>query len=346
MYHRCLFCHSRFATNAEFPELPIGRRIAFDPVRGRLWVVCRRCDGWNLSPFDRRIETIDQCEALWEEAKRVDTTPGITLFRTGKGVELLRVGEDTRAEFTSWRLGSRFMHRQGIRGIQLGLGLGIAGLVVAGAVKTFGVVVGIYGVVLLSVYFERVWNRPIVQVPTAPGPWPVTRRDLRRAVWFPGHGSGVLRIPKGGPVWTGADAAVPLMLMMPLINRSGGSRRQRARAVALLESLKDPLEMFGYAAERWPGRLRSMPIDARLALEMATNEQVERDNVEGDLESLADAWHEAEETAAIADSLLIPDWMDSIIARWKSDRPLRTEATKLADGSRENARSEMGERAV
>jgi hypothetical protein len=134
--------------------------------------------------------------------------------------------------------------------------------------------------------------------------------------------------------------------MMPLINRSGGSRRQRAKALALLESLKDPLDMFGHAAHHWPGRLRSMPIHARLALEMAANEQVERDNVEGDLESLAEAWHEAEETAAIADSLLIPDWMDSLIGRWKSDRPLRTEAAKPAEGSSENARSEIGERAV
>jgi len=40
-------------------------------------------------------------------------------------------------------------------------------------------------------------------------------------------------------------------------------------SIALLESLDDPLHMFRHAAEHWPGRIRKMPIHARLALEMA-----------------------------------------------------------------------------
>ena len=46
--------------------------------------------------------------------------------------------------------------------------------------------------------------------------------------------------------------------------------------------------------------------ETRLAIEMAANEEHERIAMEGDLALLELDWKEAEETAAIADSLLIP----------------------------------------
>jgi hypothetical protein len=130
MFSSCLHCHSRFATNTELPDLPLGKRIAYDPKRYHLWVVCRRCGGWNLTPFDRRVETVDRCEEIWRESRRIDTTQGIALTRTARGLELIRIGTESRAEFASWRYGKRFMHRQWVRGIQLGVGFGVAGLAV------------------------------------------------------------------------------------------------------------------------------------------------------------------------------------------------------------------------
>jgi hypothetical protein len=50
------------------------------------------------------------------------------------------------------------------------------------------------------------------------------------------------------------------------------------------------------------GRRLLNPIDA-LALEMALHEESERDALEGELTALETAWREAEEIAAIADSL-------------------------------------------
>ena len=41
----------------------------------------------------------------------------------------------------------------------------------------------------------------------------------------------------------------------------------------------------------------------RLALEMAANEDIERQFLEGDLRALEAAWREAEEIASIADTL-------------------------------------------
>ena len=49
-----------------------------------------------------------------------------------------------------------------------------------------------------------------------------------------------------------------------------------------------------------------MPDTTRLALEMALHEEQERRALEGELWILEHAWKEAEEIAAIADSLLLP----------------------------------------
>jgi len=48
----------------------------------------------------------------------------------------------------------------------------------------------------------------------------------------------------------------------------------------------------------------------RLALEMALHEEAERAAMEGELQVLENAWREAEEIAAISDSLLLPSTVD------------------------------------
>jgi len=52
--------------------------------------------------------------------------------------------------------------------------------------------------------------------------------------------------------------------------------------------------------------LTALPVDARLALEMAVNEENERCALAGELALLELAWKEAEEVAQIADRLTIP----------------------------------------
>ncbi|MBL8961081.1 MAG: hypothetical protein JNJ98_14595, partial [Gemmatimonadetes bacterium] len=51
------------------------------------------------------------------------------------------------------------------------------------------------------------------------------------------------------------------------------------------------------------GALKNRAPSARLAIEMALHETVEREALEGELQSLREAWEEAEEIAAIADQL-------------------------------------------
>ena len=65
MYSTCLFCNSSLGVNEQITAFPVGQRLAFDPARGRLWVICARCSRWNLSPLEERWEAIDECERLF-----------------------------------------------------------------------------------------------------------------------------------------------------------------------------------------------------------------------------------------------------------------------------------------
>jgi hypothetical protein len=64
VYTTCIFCHGALGANEAIEHFPVGRRLAFDGEKGRLWVVCRRCERWNLTPIEERWEAI--------EAARVD----------------------------------------------------------------------------------------------------------------------------------------------------------------------------------------------------------------------------------------------------------------------------------
>src|SRR5439155_17344040 len=81
MYTTCLFCHSDLGANYFLPTFPVGRRLAFDPKKGRLWVVCTRCGRWNLTPLEERWEAIDDCERLFRGTRLRMSTDNIGLAR-------------------------------------------------------------------------------------------------------------------------------------------------------------------------------------------------------------------------------------------------------------------------
>ncbi len=60
MYSTCLFCHAALGRNEVIEPFPVGRRLAFDAARGRLWVVCQKCGRWNLTPVEERWEAIEE----------------------------------------------------------------------------------------------------------------------------------------------------------------------------------------------------------------------------------------------------------------------------------------------
>ena len=111
MYSTCLFCNARLGANAEVESFPVGRRLAFDTRRGRLWVVCTTCARWNLSPLDERWEAIEECERRFHSTRLRVSTDNVTLARLPGGLELVRIGEAQRSEIAAWRYGEELRRR-------------------------------------------------------------------------------------------------------------------------------------------------------------------------------------------------------------------------------------------
>ncbi|MEO8580192.1 MAG: hypothetical protein ABI469_08080, partial [Gemmatimonadales bacterium] len=112
MYSTCLFCHTELGANAAVEHFPVGRRLAFDAAKGRLWVVCRKCERWNLTPVEERWEAIEECERSFLATKLRTSTDQIGLARLNEGLELVRIGKPLRPEFAAWRYGDQFGRRR------------------------------------------------------------------------------------------------------------------------------------------------------------------------------------------------------------------------------------------
>src|ERR687893_2823138 len=111
MYHTCLFCHADLGANESVEHFPVGRRLAFDAAKGRLWVVCPRCARWNLTPLEERWEAIEQCERHYRGTRLRASTNNVGLARLRSGLELVRIGPALYPEIASWRYGARLLQR-------------------------------------------------------------------------------------------------------------------------------------------------------------------------------------------------------------------------------------------
>lgn len=109
MFRRCLTCQEPFPHGTVFEHVPLGRRIAYDPARGRLWVVCEACGAWTLAPFDERWEALEELEgrvtAMGSLRPRVaGRTDNIARYAIGP-VDVVRVGASDLVEEAAWRYG-------------------------------------------------------------------------------------------------------------------------------------------------------------------------------------------------------------------------------------------------
>lgn len=111
MFATCLFCNGALGANEALEHFPVGRRIAYDAAKGRLWVVCRKCERWNLSPLETRWEAIEEAERLFRGTKLRVSTDNIALAQLREGTELVRIGKPIRTEFAAWRYGDQFGRR-------------------------------------------------------------------------------------------------------------------------------------------------------------------------------------------------------------------------------------------
>lgn len=112
MFTRCLFCRRPFVENGQLAHMPHGRRVAYDPVDGRLWVVCDGCHRWNLVPMEHREAALYEMERVARDHGRlVAHTANISLLNAGS-LTLVRVGKAALAEQAWWRYGRELRRRK------------------------------------------------------------------------------------------------------------------------------------------------------------------------------------------------------------------------------------------
>ena len=340
MYSTCLFCNASLGTNEVVESFPVGRRLAFDAANGRLWVVCRKCERWNLSPLEERWEAIETCERSFHDTRLRVSTDNIGLARVAEGLELVRVGPALRPEFAAWRYGDQFGRRRRRKMVRVGLGVGIVGGAIAGGIA-LGVSAGVgFGSggwwIWRGIYasYRRIaYGSPqavVARIPYAGGDGEeviaLKRHELEDVrLGTAGGGRLLLSLPRGRDSvhLTGEDAERAAGYVLPAINWAGAEKRDVDRAVQLIEdSRKSPSEFVRELAQRGGvgHRLHELPSASRLALEMASHEESERRAMEGELALLEAAWRQAEEIAKIADNLLVPPSVDEFLERNKARR--------------------------
>lgn len=320
MYSACMFCKRPLGTNEVVEDFPVGRALAFDSAKGRLWVLCGRCKRWNLTPLEERWEAIETCERLFESLQTRASTENIGLARHPEGLELVRIGRPLRPEFAAWRYGDRFGARRRRR-ILTAAGACVAA---GGAIALGGVVAGTTGITAVAMSAKVWWeNRPVVRFRTSDG------RTMRLNRWCgfltvvrPASDELGLRVqtPRGWNPWsmhmredfTGDGARQALESILPWVNSAGAAQKTVRTAVDEIEASGHPSGLLRELPRRRHAgpvpdgfTLRGISKPTRLALEMALHEEHERRALEGELWTLERAWREAEEIAAIADNLLV-----------------------------------------
>jgi len=341
VYSTCLFCNQDLGTNSTFESFPIGRRLAFDAAKGRLWVVCRKCERWNLSPLDERWEAIEQAERLYSDTRRRVATGEIGLARLGDGTELVRIGAPMRPEFAAWRYGDQFGRRRTRQMLIAGAGVAaLGGLAIGGA--TIGISIGGFGWAisrLAGVAIHGSGESIVARIRTEAGSvLPVRRRHLAESTLSRGSDGTLaidLRYKNGQSRFEGPEALRIASLVVPAVNRFGGSRSTVAAAVGEIEQVGGPERYveqlarraevvtavrgrphrFGRKGKMGKTGLYGLTAIDRLGLEMALHEEAERRAMAGELALLEVAWRDAEEIAAIADDMFLPNSVQSSLDR-------------------------------
>ena len=241
MYSTCLFCNKPLGTNETFETFPVGKRLAFDAAKGRLWVVCPQCERWNLTPLEDRWEAIETAEKLFRDARKRVSTDNIGLAKLRDGTTLVRIGEAQRPEFAAWRYGDQFGRRRRRQMLIAGAGIGALGALVIGGV-TVGVGIGGFGWMLARAGSTIVRGSPeavVASVRTDDGKTlRVRRRHLLETSISRGRDAPFavdLRYVNGQSHFEGVDAMRIASIVVPAANRFGGNKEEVAKAVGEIE---------------------------------------------------------------------------------------------------------------
>lgn len=313
MYTTCAFCNATLDGDGGPSGLGVGRRLAFDEWKARLWVVCPKCARWTLTPLDDRLERIEAVARAAADARLLANTEQVALLRWQR-YDLIRVGKPPRVELAGWRYGERLRARNRERAkvvVPLTLaavGLGIAANVALGG--SFGFLAWNLGRTVDTIYVEMIGARRVrlVEPPICDHCGTVLRLKSKhvqhaRVVPDAHQDLGVLvscpSCHREAALLTGADASAVLRQGLAYLNLRRSGRRKAEDAARVVDQAGGADQLIRNVARR-EVTLRSLRPEGRLALEMAVDERAE-------VLELERQWHEAEEIAEIADGTLSSD---------------------------------------
>jgi len=341
-----MFCHSPLGENQLVEHFPVGRRLAFDSGKGRLWVVCTKCERWNLTPIEERWEAIEDCEYLFHGIRTRASTENIGLARHAEGTELVRIGAPLRPEFAAWRYGDQFGRRRK-KAVIYGVGVGA----VVGTVVLAGAATGVLSGAVLGQTgnFVNIFRnaRTLVKLKDEDGKViKLKAPDLEKTrILSAGEDDEwVVEIKRGrlDRRWEGEAAVQVASRIIPGINHTGAGKAVVQEAVKEIEGAGHPVEFLKRISlertdspdnlwtrsvgngswrpikEKHFGLIHKLPRPTRLALEMALHEEQERRALQGELKALEAVWKQAEEIAAISDNLLLPEGADEFLEEHRS----------------------------
>jgi hypothetical protein len=320
MYRSCIFCAAPLGGNDALERFPVGRSLAFDGEKGRLWAVCGRCARWNLAPIDERWEAIEDAERLFRDTRLRVQSENVGLAKLPDGTRLIRVGQALSGELAAWRYGGRLVDRHRRRMV--------ISTVNMAATALFGPVALVLAPGsrwLLDVTTYGWKGRHTAKVQRVPASLSPTGRALilPRGGMLDSHlaeGAGgelLLRVPvlnqrneRFHAEFADDAARAVLSRAMLMVNHEGASRGDVKQAVAALADAPSAEAYIRTVArnrgvlggERSEGTRKLTPTGLR-ALEMALHEEQERRALDGELAALEAMWRQAEEIAAIADAL-------------------------------------------
>jgi hypothetical protein len=262
MYSTCLHCHKPLGRNEAVEHFPVGRRLAFDSAKGRLWVVCQHCARWNLTPIEERWEAVEESERAFRAQRLRAQTDNVGLVRLPDSTELIRIGQPLRPEFAAWRYGVVF--RQHFRrrvALASGAGLiaGVAGVTLVGGMLGpsalfFAPVATMWATHLVRAGRDLRRTLAMIEVVGENGkPLSVSRAHLdhSRIVARPGEPVRlVLQHFTGIQELAGDRATRALSTLLARVNGAGGSAKTVSEAATMIADAGDPDSVIRRVADQ------------------------------------------------------------------------------------------------
>ncbi len=325
MYRTCLVCGTDFRPNDTLEHLGRGRRVAYDPLKGRLWQVCRSCKRWSLLPMESRWEALEELEkVVVDRARLLSSTDNVALLRAGP-LEVVRVGRAGLREEAWWRYGREFRERrEQYRKLTAAAAAGAAGLI-AGSAATGGI--SFVGAWLIWRHTPRVVTRGARWWRFGGTVWRGEGRCVRC-----GRRIGRVRYKERERLLITADEGPPGVIVTcgsctgrdDAGQRLGGHEGDRVLRKVLAyhhfagsseQRVESAVKLIDYAGgtERLPAKmlgtgtaLGELSDTGQVALEIAVHEHHEQLLLSMEVAELEAHWRREEELASIIDSELTP----------------------------------------